>query len=68
MNTKVIYFKGDVREPYMGNTLVIGVRIRVTRISENLTSTKVSIHNMQETGGQDLHPIPEEEWDKLFNH
>ena len=67
MNIKC--FKVDLREPYMGNTLVIGVKIVTKRISENIVGVKAIICTTADPDMvQDMHPMPEEEFIKLFNH
>ena len=59
------FFKVDIREPYMGNTIVIGVRVSLDH--DRPAPIMVSIFTMQDTVAQELRAITPEEFSKLFN-
>lgn len=61
------YFKVDMREPYMGNTLIVGVILELNLV-DSTVPPKVTITSMQENTRQEMRRISIEEFRKLFNH
>lgn len=61
---KVIrFFKVDVREPYMGNTLIIGVQVTVRENGEPVEA----ILTQAGSGNYRMEPISPREYVELFN-
>ena len=59
------YFKVDIREPYMGNMIVIGIRVDIDFTRSALVMT--SIQTMRGTVAQEVRVLTEAEWNELFN-
>ena len=60
------YFKVDMREPYMGNTLVVGVKVTLRYRSEY--KIEVVLIPEGERIPHNMQPIPLEEFVQTFNH
>ena len=61
---KKFYYKVDLREPYMGNTLIVGVEVYLDMRTPSYTVVITTAHDGMR---QEMKPIYPEEFDKLFN-
>ena len=59
------HFKVDIREPYMGNTIVVGIKVDID--FERKTLVKLSVATSTDTIAQEVRVLTFNEFAELFN-